>query len=59
MASYKKDSSWPITPPFQRKEKYTKLKKSDGLLTDLPEEQVQNQSNFFGKEIFGRNTPYD
>ena len=41
------------------KDKYTKLKKSDGSLTDIPEEQVQIQSNFFGKEIFGRNAPYD
>ena len=41
------------------KEKYTKLKRKDGTFTDIPEEQVKIQSDFFGKEIFGRNAPYD
>ncbi len=41
------------------KDKYIKLKRKDGTLTDNPEEQVQIQSDFFGKEIFGRNAPYD
>ena len=41
------------------KEKYTKLKKQDGTFTDKPEEQVKIQSDFFGKEFFGRNTPYN
>ncbi|MCP4744834.1 MAG: reverse transcriptase family protein, partial [Desulfobacteraceae bacterium] len=41
------------------KDKYTKLKKSDGTFTDIPEEQVKIQSEFFGKEIFGRNAPYN
>ena len=29
------------------------------LSLTCPEEQVKIQSDFFGKEIFGRNTPYD
>ena len=41
------------------KGKYTKLKRNDGTFTDIPEEQVKIQSDFFGKEIFGRNAPYD
>ena len=41
------------------KTKYTKLKRNDGTFTDIPEEQVKIQSDLFGKEIFGRNTPYD
>ena len=31
------------------KDKYTKLKRKDGTLTDIPEEQVQIQSNFLEK----------
>ena len=41
------------------KDKYTKVKKSNRTLTDKPKEQVKIQSDFFGKEIFGRNAPYD
>ena len=37
----------------------SKLKRNDGTFTDIPEEQVKIQSDFFGKEIFGRNAPYD
>jgi len=40
--------------------KFIKLKKkNNGTLTDVPEEQLRIQSEFFGKEIFGRNTPFD
>ena len=41
------------------KDKYTKLKRSDGSFTDILEEQVKIKSEFFGKEISGRNAPYD
>ena len=41
------------------KDKYSKLQRNNETLTDIPEEQVKIQSDFFGKEIFGRNTPYD
>eukprot|EP00979_Chaetoceros_neogracilis_P006568 scaffold1338_cov272-Chaetoceros_neogracile.AAC.26 len=41
------------------KQKYVKLKRNDGTFTDDPKEQVKIQSDFFGKEIFGRNAPFD